>query len=217
LKAWIQEPDLRINISKLLIDLDTLCTSINSSNSPNSQPSEIAINNSEISEEYEGLDIDSWVPINDGIEAHKAHDYEKAWKCFKIQAEYQNSLGKHWKARYLWEGIFVQQDKLTASSLFKEAADDGIVDAQYHYASCLTDEYVRSKVKVTPKDIIKYLRLAADNGSGPAQFQMGEMYFKGKLGYKQSEEMAILWYKRAALKNHKNAIKRLKELNANMD
>ncbi|RIA93931.1 hypothetical protein C1645_803805 [Glomus cerebriforme] len=114
------------------------------------------------------------------------------------------------------EGFFNQKkDKMAALTLFKEAADEGVVDAQYRYACALLDKNLKSKLKVNPKDAVKYIQLAAENGSCPAQFQIGEAYSKGRLGYKQNLKMAELWYQRAALHNDKHASiakERLKDL-----
>ncbi|CAG8555841.1 5060_t:CDS:2 [Rhizophagus irregularis] len=203
-EAWNQDPDIRISITKLLIQLDDLTKkSVKPGCSPGLQPQEIADINIPIN------------PLNDkSIKAHKEKDYEKAWKCFNEQAENQNSLGKYWKAYYLWEGFFDQKiDKIAALELYKEAADNGVTDAQYRYACSLLDRNLKSKIKPNSKEeAVKYLQMAAENGSVSAQFQVGENYSKGRLNYTQNLEMAKLWYKRAALQNDKKAKERLKTL-----
>jgi len=226
IEAWNQDPDVRISMSKLLIDLDNLAKkSVKPGCSPGLQPQEIVDSelenplnneNDEIPEDKYfdfisiGESVESlkpMIPISEGVKAHKEGDYEKAWKCFNEQAENQNSVGKYWKAYYLYEGLFDQKiDKMTALTLYKEAADDGVVIAQYRYACALL---VTSKSK---SEAFKYLRMAAENGNAAAQFQVGEGYLRGKLGYNQNSEMAKLWYKRAALQNDKKAKERLKEL-----
>ncbi|RIA93933.1 hypothetical protein C1645_598689 [Glomus cerebriforme] len=219
-EAWSQDPDTRISISKLLISLDTLAKdSVKPGCSPGFQPQKAA-EDTEIPEDkyfdLNSIEIEPIIPIGDGIKAHKDKNYEKAWKCFEEQAENQNSLGKYWKAHYLMEGFFDQKtDKMAALTLFKEAADEGVVDAQYRYACALLDKNLTTKLKTNRKDAIKYIQLAAENGSSSAQFQLGEAYSRGKLGYEQNLEMAKLWYQRAALHNDKHAINgklRLKEL-----
>ncbi|GBC02944.1 hypothetical protein RclHR1_00490030 [Rhizophagus clarus] len=227
-EAWNQDPDIRISITKLLIQLDDLATkSVKPGCPPGLQSQEIMSpisplndKNDEIPDDidFDSIDIDEIfnpiIPISEGIKAHKEKNYEKAWKCFNEQAENQNSLGKYWKAYYLWEGFFDQKmDKLTALELYKEAADNGISDAQYRYACSLLDKNLKSKVKHNSKEeAVKYLRMAAENGSASAQFQMGENYSKGRLGCTQDLNIAKLWYKRAALQNDKRAEKKLKDL-----
>ncbi|RIA89380.1 kinase-like domain-containing protein [Glomus cerebriforme] len=231
-EAWSQNPESRTSISKLLIDLDTL---VKISVKPNCPPDlqlqkaediNIPLNlhsskDLKIQEDkyidINSIEIEPIIPIRDGIKAHKDKDYEKAWKCFERQAENQSSVGKYWKAYYLMEGFLDQKkDKVAALTLFKEAADEGIVNAQYHYAcALLLDKNLTSKLGGNPRDAIKYIQLAAENGSSSAQFQMGEAYSRGKLGYERNLELAKLWYQRAALHNDKNASNakyRLKEL-----
>ncbi|CAB5361312.1 unnamed protein product [Rhizophagus irregularis] len=230
-EAWNQDPDIRISITKLLIQLDDLTKkSVKPGCSPGLQPQEIADINIPINPlndksdeipddiDFDSIDIDEIfepiIPISEGIKAHKEKDYEKAWKCFNEQAENQNSLGKYWKAYYLWEGFFDQKiDKIAALELYKEAADNGVTDAQYRYACSLLDRNLKSKIKPNSKEeAVKYLQMAAENGSVSAQFQVGENYSKGRLNYTQNLEMAKLWYKRAALQNDKKAKERLKTL-----
>jgi TPR repeat protein len=212
-----------------LIQLDDLSKKyVKPGYSPGLQPQEIAdiniplnpLNNDKSDEipddvDFSNIDIDfePLIPISEGVKAHKEKNHEKAWKCFNEQAENQNSYGKYWKAFYLWHGLFDQKtDKLAALELYKEAADDGVTDAQYRYAYALLDKDIKSQVKPNSNDAVKYLRMAAENGSGSAQFQVGEAYLNGNLNYPQNLEMAKLWYKRAALQNDKKAKDRLKEL-----
>ena len=54
--------------------------------------------------------------------------------------------------------------------------------------------------------------MAAQNGHGKAQFQIGEFYLNGKCGYSQDLEAAKLWYRRAAANGNKNAREKLKSL-----
>ena len=156
------------------------------------------------------------IPISEGIKAHKEKNYEKAWKCFEKQAENGNRKGKHWKAHYLWEGLFVPKDKISAIKLYKEAADDGVADAQLRYAFGLPDKDLKT-LNLNPKDSVKYLQLAAESGNDVAQFHIGEAYFKGKLGFKQDQEVATIWFKRSALQKNKNAKKKLQELEVDIE
>ncbi|CAB4396639.1 kinase-like protein [Rhizophagus irregularis] len=230
-EAWNQDPNIRISITKLLIQLDDLSKKyVKPGCSPGLEPQEIAnfdIPSNSLNDkgdeipddvDFSNIDVDfePLIPISEGVKAYKEKNHEKAWKCFNEQAENQNSLGKYWKAFYLWGGLFNQKDKLAALALYKEAADDGITDAQYRYAFALLDKDIKSKIQTNSKEeSVKYLRIAAENGSGSAQFQIGEGYYNGNLGYAQNLEMAKLWYKRAALKDDKKAKERLKALGVN--
>ena len=219
---------MRVNIAKLLIDLDNLVTTyVKPGYSSSLQYDTENIDESVIEPLIsinEGIDteninesvIEPLISINEGIKSHRKKDYENAWKCFDGQAKNGNRRGKYWKAYYLWEGFFVSKDKISAIKLFKEAADDGLSYAQLRYAFCLPDKDLK-ELNLDPKDSIKYLRLAAENGSDIAQYHMGDAYLWGKLDFKQDLEVAILWFRRSALQQNKNAIKKLQELNVELD
>ena len=86
------------------------------------------------------FDIDAIVeimPLEEGIAAHKRKEMQVAWECFSAHADLDNTTAKYWKGYYLWEGYTGHQDKVEASKLFKEAADDGLPDAQLRYAFSL--------------------------------------------------------------------------------
>ncbi|CAB4488061.1 unnamed protein product [Rhizophagus irregularis] len=217
-KAWSHDPDARMSISKLFIDLDTLIKSLDEDNNKVDNKMSLKLKNpsnykSEVYK-YDSKSIQNVIEpilsIDIGIKAHRAKNYEKAWKCFKMQVENQNAFGKYWMGYYLWEGIFVQKDRKAALTLYKEAADDFIVDAQYRYSCALNK--LSTELRINPKEIIKSLQLAADYGSEKAQLLIGDAYLKAKLGYKKNLEMAILWYRRAALQNNKDAKEKLEKL-----
>ena len=203
---------MRISISSLLIDLDVLATT------HGLQP-DIDIylelensNNDDDEVPKDEVNIEPLIPISEGLIANKEKNYEKAWKCFERHAKNNNSLGKYWKAYYLWEGHFVSKDRISAIKLFKEAADEGVAESQLRYAFLLADKDVKV-LKLDTRDPIKYLKLAAENDNATAQFHVGECYLKEKLGCKKNLDLAEYWLKRAALNNHRDAIKKLQELN----
>src|ERR1043166_9577123 len=44
------------------------------------------------------------ISLEEGIQAFKNEEHEKAWKCFDFHAENNNVVAKYWKGRYLWDG-----------------------------------------------------------------------------------------------------------------
>ncbi|CAG8605812.1 9869_t:CDS:2 [Funneliformis caledonium] len=94
-EAWNQDPDLRITISRLLIDLDSLVSKHTKPGcSPSLQPQnglelglsfelESSSNDDEFPEfSFDVLEeIEPLIPINEGIKAHREKDYQKAWRC----------------------------------------------------------------------------------------------------------------------------------------
>ncbi|PKY28520.1 hypothetical protein RhiirB3_417125 [Rhizophagus irregularis] len=84
--------------------------------------------------------------------------------------------------------------------LFRKAADAGNADAQLRYAFCLID---KENKNIDSSKFMKYLQLAADNNNATALYNLGDVYFSGKLGIKKDKEKGIHYLKQAAL--HKQA------------
>ncbi len=109
--------------------------------------------------------IDSITPIpllDEGVKAHKEKETSKAWEIFCEHANLGSTKAKFWKGYYLWEGYAGEKDRKQASKLFKEAADDGLADAQLHYAFSLVSN---QGSKFDRKLFFEYLTKAADNNN----------------------------------------------------
>ncbi|RIA88673.1 hypothetical protein C1645_826032 [Glomus cerebriforme] len=99
--------------------------------------------------------------LDEGIISFKMKQHKEAWKCFDYHASNGNTTAKYWKGRYLWDGYLdnIKGRKEEGKALLKEAADEGIPDAQLRYAFILL-----SALTKIPKDEdkrIKWLRMAA--------------------------------------------------------
>ena len=57
--------------------------------------------------------------------------------------------------------------------------------------------------------------MAADNGSTAAQFNLGDLYYNGKLGVPREEEKGLSYLKLAAIKEQPKACAMLKKLGVN--
>ncbi|CAG8601558.1 10312_t:CDS:1, partial [Diversispora eburnea] len=157
--------------------------------------------------------ISQIIPLEEGIAAHKKKDHAKAWECFLAHAKLENATAKYWKGYYLWEGIGVEKDRVQARELFREAADNGgIADAQLHYAFSLVNNPL---VKFDREIFLKYITKAADNNNPTAQYNLGEVYFYGKLNQKKDKELGIKYLRLAALNDQPKAKKLLQELGIN--
>ncbi|CAG8715082.1 21651_t:CDS:2 [Gigaspora margarita] len=160
-------------------------------------------------------EIEKIMPLEEGIRLHMTENAENrklAWECFIANAELGNPIAKYWQGYYLWQGFNGNKDLVTAKKLFKEAADDGIADAQFRYAFTLTDEAKTSKEK--KKELLIYLRSAANKGCTNAESTIGEAYLKGSLGFRQDKILGIKYLKLAALKGNIKALELLKAENA---
>ncbi|CAH1763401.1 13644_t:CDS:2 [Entrophospora sp. SA101] len=159
------------------------------------------------------IDSDNISPIlrlEDGLALDKQGQKEKAYECFKAHADIGNKMAKFWLGNYYWRGIVVKKDLDKAAELFKEAADKGVARAQLCYTKILCDEDGPS---FDLEEFMKYLRMAADNGNEVAQFNLGDLYYNGKLGVKIDEKRGLEYLKLAALKDQPKAIELLEKLN----
>jgi TPR repeat protein len=146
--------------------------------------------------------------FSDGLTAHEEEKYKKAWECFDLHASIGNSRAKYWKGHYLWEGIHVQKDRAEAVKLFKEAADDGVSEAQYCYAKSL----IENDTLKNPDEFIRYLTDAAHNSNTSAFLTLGNVYIKGTYGITIDKKKGLHYLKLAGLREDQNALDLLKEM-----
>ncbi|KAF0426246.1 kinase-like protein [Gigaspora margarita] len=154
--------------------------------------------------------IQPLIPFEDGIKAHKAKEYKKAWECFEGHAKLGNNMAKYWQGYYLLNGTGVKKDHTEALRLFKEAADAGVPDAQLRYAFALLE----NKINLDVPEILKYMTMAADSENSTALFNLGDIYWNGKLGVEIDKAKAESYIKLAALKNQPKAIPFLEKIKA---
>ncbi|CAG8561899.1 3330_t:CDS:2 [Funneliformis mosseae] len=151
--------------------------------------------------------------LEEGISAHKKKETKKAWEIFCEHANLGNTRAKYWKGYYLWEGYAGERDRKQASKLFKDAADDGLADAQLRYAFSLVGN---QGSKFDRKLFIEYLTKAADNNNSTAQFNLGDLYLNGKLGIQRNIDLGKKYLRLAALTNQPKAIEILQKLGINI-
>ncbi|CAG8593011.1 2074_t:CDS:2, partial [Acaulospora morrowiae] len=180
--------------------------------SPNHIPSE---------DELPGIDddlgIDVTMSVKEAIAEHKKKDGDKkkVWEAFKVHAEeFGDMTARYWMGYYLYYDLCpidnpndkeAKQKRLEkAASLFKEAADMGIVDAQLRYGHCL---WYGEGVQRNIKEAIEYFQKSADNGNGntTAIYNIGNVYYNG-LGVEQDMERGIRFLRLAALQGQPKAL-----------
>jgi TPR repeat protein len=147
--------------------------------------------------------------LDDGIEAHRNGEKQKAWDCFEAHAKLDNPQAIYWKGYYLWEGYVVAKNRSEAAQLFKKAADEGIADAQLRYAFCMVHS---EGIKFDKQEFMRYLILSADNGNPSARYNLADVYLNGKLGVPKDEKEGVKYLRLAALKNQPKAQEMLKAL-----
>ncbi|EXX55828.1 kinase-like domain-containing protein [Rhizophagus irregularis DAOM 181602=DAOM 197198] len=219
--TWKQEPQERISFMKLLDMLEGLYNSIRiaDNNSLDILPDKLELSGSkETSDADLGLTdknvspIKPVISIEEGIQAFKDKDHQKAWECFDFHAENNSIVAKYWKGRYLWEGYLddIQEREEEGKKLLKEAADEGNSDAQLRYAFTLLNDLEEEN---NQQIFLEYLKKAADEGNNPvAQFNLGDIYYKGKCNIPKDENEGIKWLIKAALQDNSKATKLLNQL-----
>src|SRR4051794_5893198 len=214
---------MRASLPFLFMELNKLAQKYN--NDPNSPvlkpegtifkngPVSVSDNGGEDLPEFEDFCIPEIPTLDDGIKAHKKKEVTRAWEIFCKHANLGSAKAKYWKGYYLWEGYADQNDRKQASLLFKEAADDGLANAQLRYAFSLIDiqgpEFDR-------KIFIEYLTKAANNQNSTAQFNLGDLYLNGKLDVSRNVELGKKYLRLAAITNQPNAIEMLQDLGVNI-
>lgn len=96
-------------------------------------------------------------------------------------------------------GIFaslkgVPKDEVEAVKLLRSAAEQGFADAQAEYAQMLLYGFGMAS---NPAEAVKLYGLAAKQKNAKAMCEIAGMCEKGRYGFTQSRENAILWYNRA--------------------
>ncbi|CAH1758195.1 5102_t:CDS:2 [Entrophospora sp. SA101] len=233
-KAWNQEPSLRQNMPFFLNQLTCLyrnhyspkipprCRSSSNSSINSSLGREILLELDDDDLSLDTLNLDDieqvTMTLEDGIKLHKDKSLtsrKMAWECFKYHAEtLKDPRAIYWKGYYLLEGYGgVPKDLREASKCFKEAADQDISDAQVRYAFSIISK-VGDPLKAA--EFLKYLEKAAFHENQAALYNLGNIYYEGKLGLPRNQKQAIMNYKKAALKGHDKSIDKLKSLKINV-
>ncbi|CAG8475369.1 6884_t:CDS:1 [Gigaspora margarita] len=119
----------------------------------------------------------------------------------------------YWYGYYLYQGIGGPEDKDKASELYKEAADEGIAGAQLRYAFSLIKNNTINDIQT----FITYLNQSAENGNSIAQYNLGDIYFFGKLNMPIDKEKGKRLLISAAKNKNTKAIELCKKENINLD
>ncbi|RHZ83970.1 hypothetical protein Glove_86g167 [Diversispora epigaea] len=221
ISAWQQDINIRASLMEIFLKLQKLAANYPMDTSPTLNPhgtlygsqkvESISIGTSatELPDPSQNFTLPTIIPLEEGIEAHKNKDHKKAWSCFNENVKFNSKVAKYWMGYYLSEGLpDGKKDPVQANLLFKEAADDGIADAQLHYAFSL---FNTPGIKFDPKVFVSYLTKAANGGNISAQYNLGDMYFNGKILGIKDIESGTKFLKLAALNNDPRSIKILKD------
>ncbi|CAB5209044.1 unnamed protein product [Rhizophagus irregularis] len=214
--AWLSDPSLRPELSYLFNSLEDLNSPFISDRPPrglNPKRSDMEVTHIDLPSgdtEFDLDQIDFILPLEDGMKAHWMGDKKKAFECFEKHAKIDNKMAKYRLGVYYWEGYVVEKNLGKAAELIKEAADKGVSNAQLRYAFILLDQ--NSPIEFNLEEFVKYLTMAADNGSTVSQFNLGDLYYNGRLGISKDEEKGLSYLKLAAIKGFSKACNMLDKL-----
>jgi Sel1 repeat len=135
----------------------------------------------------------------------------QAWTPITVETTQQPCVsGDHWPSRETQfqlgllyaKGQGVPQDYVQARKWWKEAATQGLAEAQLAVAQM----YERGEgVKQNYTKAASWYRWAAEQKVAEAQFRLGQYYTSG-LGVEKDEEKSTLWYRLAARQGHEEAV-----------
>ncbi len=139
---------------------------------------------------------------NNGIKAYRNKDYGRAMKEFKAS----DSKDSNYNLGVMYfKGEGVKADRLQGLELFKKAAEQGQMNAQF----ILGTLYDKGEDVLQDRAVAaRWYRKAAEQGHVQAQFNLGLMYTNGE-GVEKNRKQAVPLLKKAARQGHKGAGKLL--------
>jgi TPR repeat protein len=115
---------------------------------------------------------------------------------------------EHYLVTPLEGGGFLTRNPALALAWFRNAADQGDADAQYHVGLLLTDGEL---IDHDPAAAADWHRKAAEQGHAAAMGRLGFLYAKGQ-GVAADREQALFWLRKGAAQDDEFAGKQLAEL-----
>jgi len=114
--------------------------------------------------------------IEDALKAHSSASYDVAYRIFQ---EIDTPKAHYYCGLYNYRGLGnLEVNSEAANEHFRKAADGGNPDGQLRYGAALM------KGDGTHRDVklgFDYLCKAADNGNSAAQFNVGQVYWSGRI------------------------------------
>jgi TPR repeat protein len=133
-------------------------------------------------------------PIQKGIAAYKAGTYGAARKIFERLAKKKNAEATYWLGRMYEEGAGVAKNTNRAVGYYREAAVDGLRDAEFRLGEIYLHgvEALQNFAKAR-----KWLERSALDGVSVAQRELGTLYANG-WGTAKDPVLAYVWFEIAA-------------------
>ncbi|CAG8438913.1 5151_t:CDS:2 [Acaulospora morrowiae] len=217
-QAMQDNPNARPALKDIFMALHSFCQKYQS-RSPRPHPPGRMPTEEELPDVDEDLALDDLslnvMSLKEAITEHRKKDSDKlkVWEAFKVHAEeFGDITARYWMGYYLYYGLCPvenpgdkeakKQRLKQAASLFKEAADKGIVEAQLRYGHCL---WSGEGVQRNYKEAIEYFAQSADNGNSTAMYNIGNVYYNG-LAVPKDEKKGVRYLRLAALQGQTKAL-----------
>lgn len=142
-----------------------------------------------------------WADARSGWEAFLARDYSKALAQLQPLAQQGDADAQYGLGVMYAHGMGVPQSEEKAAALYRRAAEQGHVLAQFNLGFLLYQGYFTESEKAVQDydDAATWLRVAAHQGIPMAQALLGEMYLLGR-GVPHDDSLAFHWLSQAAEK-----------------
>lgn len=146
--------------------------------------------------------------------AYDQKDFATAQREYALLAAQGNAKAQHNLGVMYERGEGVKQDYREAAKWYRLAADQGIAASQYNLGVLFESQGLPQVIPQVMKnalqgidmgvpqddqEAVKWFRLAADQGYGPAMGSLGVMYAKGR-GVPRNDQEAVKWFRLAAAK-----------------
>jgi TPR repeat protein len=128
--------------------------------------------------------VQAWADFDRG-------DYARAVPALRQLAEAGDGEAQAAMGWVSMEGLGVEADGKAAWDWRRRAAESGSARGQYAYAGAFT------LMKMSREESLKWLRMSADQGYAPAQYELGHAYARG-LGLQRDDALAVAWFTKAA-------------------
>ncbi|CAG8524522.1 6989_t:CDS:2 [Ambispora gerdemannii] len=155
--------------------------------------------------------------VSEAIAEHKkkSTDRKEIFECFSEYNELGDINAKYWKGYYLYYNILEVDDEnkeerlQNAASLFREAAEYDIPEAQLRYGHCL---WRGDGIEKNTDEAIIYFQKAAVNGNHTAMYNIGNIYYNG-IGAEKDAAKGEYWLRMAAYSGQPKAVEMCKSEN----
>ncbi|CAG8507979.1 1830_t:CDS:2 [Paraglomus occultum] len=175
-KAWAPDPLSRPTIIEIYMQLEAAYREFQGGNKKKKTAGVDEL--SDLIDEDGLLDLgDNTGPsIEDALKAHSSASYDIAYKIFQ---EIDTPKAHYYCGLYNYRGLGNLEVNLEAAAEhFRKAADGGNPDGQLRYgAALMKGDGAHRDVKLG----FDYLCKAADNGNSAAQFNVGQIYWSGRI------------------------------------